>query len=322
MQTIYMVWAMIKCIPKDGFKWLSTEEIKQFNVQSVPNNNPIGYIIECSVGYPSYLHEHHNDLPFLPKTKSPPNSKQVKLLTTLFDKDNYVCHYVNLKQALDNGLVLKRIHRVLQFNKSPWLKSYILFNTNNRKQAKNEFEKDFYKLLSDAMFGKSIENVKDRLNLELVNTEKRLTKLISRPNLKNRIIYSEHLSAVECNKDVVLFNKPIYIGFTVLEISKFHMYDFHYNIMKPFYLDTNTNLLYIYTDSFFYKIFTNDLYNDFNSENMRNYFDMSDYPSNHKCYYEENKKKIGCFKDECMGVPIEEIFGLRSKLYTYVLYVL
>uniref|UniRef100_A0A1B6I4V7 DNA-directed DNA polymerase n=1 Tax=Homalodisca liturata TaxID=320908 RepID=A0A1B6I4V7_9HEMI len=309
-------WAMIKPMPKDGFRWLTNKEIKRFNVQSITNDSPIGYIIECNIGYPSYLHDYHNDLPFLPEKQCPPNSKQVKLLTTLNDKEYYVCHYVNLKQALDNGLVLKRIHRILQFNQSPWLKSYILFNTEKRKQSNNEFEKDFYKLLNNAMFGKSIENVRDRLNLELVNTEKRLSKLISRPNFKNRIVYSENLSAVECSKDVVLFNKPIYIGFTVLELSKFHMYDFHYNIMKPFY-SNKINLLYIDTDSFFYEIFTKDLYEDFNNLSIKKYFDMSDYPKNHKCYFVENKKKLGCFKDECMGIPIVEFIGLRSKLYTY-----
>ncbi|KAG8265999.1 hypothetical protein J6590_108378 [Homalodisca vitripennis] len=283
-------WAMCKCMPKDGFHWLSESEIRNFNVLSISDDNPLGYIVECDVGYPSYLHEHHDDLPFFSEKKCPPKSKFPKLLTTLWDKDFYVCHYMNLKQALENGLVLKRIHRVLAFNQSAWLKSYIMFNTEKRKQAKNEFEKDFYKLLNNAMFGKSIENVRDRLNIELVNNDRRLTKLISRPNFKNRIIYSENLCLVECTKDIVLFNKPIYIGFTVLELSKYHMYDFHYRIMKSFYPNNKINLLYIDTDSFFYEIYIDDLYKDFKNENIKNYFDMSDYPVDHECYFNENKK--------------------------------
>lgn len=308
---------MEKPMPKNSFCWLTSKEIENFDVLSIEDNSPVGYIIESDIGYPTYLHDNHNDLPFLPEKTCPKWSKQKKLLTTLHDKKRYICHYMNLKQAIRNGLVVKRLRRILRFNQDTWLEPYIRFNTEKRKKAKNEFEKDFYKLLNNAMFGKSIENIRKRLNLELVNREARLKKLIAKPNFLNRIIFSEKLSAVECSKENVYFDKPIYIGFTVLELSKYHMYDFHYNVVKKFYHDRQINLLYVDTDSLFYEIFTPDVYDDFNNEKLKKYLDMSDYPENHKCYSLDNKKKLGCFKDECFGIVIVEFIGLRPKLYTF-----
>jgi len=109
----------------------------------ISDDSPIGYILEVDIAYPSHLHNEHNDLPFLPETKCPPNSEGKKLLTTLEHKKNYVCHYVNLKQAIQHGLVLQKIHRILKFNQKPWLKPYIDLNTSLRQMSKNKFEVDF-----------------------------------------------------------------------------------------------------------------------------------------------------------------------------------
>lgn len=310
--------AMSRSMPHNNFKWLSKNEIINFDILNVgDDDSDIGYILEVDVAYPTFLHDKHSDFPFLPEKKCPEWAKQQKLLLTLDNKERYVCHYMILKQAVLNGLVLKKIHRVIQFNQSCWLRPYISFNTEKRKLAENDFEKDFYKLLNNAMFGKTIENVRNRMNLELVNNEKRLNKLISKPSFLNRIIYNENLCAIECAKDSVFFNKPIYIGFTVLELSKHHMYDFYYRILKPFYDESSIRILYLDTDSFFLKVKTEDLYDDFNNVKLKQFFDMSDYSKDHKCYFSENKKKLGCFKDETCGVVIQEFIGLRSKLYTY-----
>lgn len=309
-------WAMSNTMPINDFKWLSKEEIKTFNVMTVKKESTVGYFVECDVAYPNYLHKSHNDLPFLPENKRPKGSKIKKLLTTLEGKTRYVCHYLNLKQALENGLILKKVHRVMSFNQSQWLKVYIDFNTEKRKIANNTFEKDFYKLLNNAMFGKSMENLRNRLNLELVCSEKRLNKLVSKPNFKNRIVYDKSLCAVECSKESVYFNKPIYIGFTVLELSKYHMYDFHYNVIKKYYKD-RVSILYVDTDSFFYEIRTKDLYEDLLDPELNSHFDLSDYPSNHKCFSTCNKKTLGKFKDETASIVIVEFIGLRPKLYTF-----
>lgn len=309
-------WAMSNSMPKNNFKWLSKKKVKNFDVMSVDKESPVGYFLECDIAYPGYLNNYHNDLPFLPENKIPKGSKNPKLLTTLEDKTGYICHYLNLKQALENGLILKKIHRVLSFNQSQWLKVYIEFNTDKRKLAKNNFEKDFYKLLNNAMFGKSMENLRNRINLELVCSEKKLNRLISKPNFKNRIVYDKNLCAVECTKEKVYFNKPIYVGFTVLELSKYHMYEFHYNVMKKFFKD-KISILYVDTDSFFYEIRTDDLYNDFLNPDLISHFDLSDYPCDHKCFSTFNKKVIGKFKDETCSVVIVEFIGLRPKLYCF-----
>lgn len=138
-------YAMSQPMPVGNFRWLSKTEISKFDVLKIPDDGDVGYILEVDVLYPSYLHNYHNELPFLPESKCPEGSNQKKLLTTLDDKLNYVCHYVNLKQALQNGLVLSKIHKVLSFSQSKWLKPYIDFNTEKRKASKNEADKDFYK---------------------------------------------------------------------------------------------------------------------------------------------------------------------------------
>lgn len=310
-------YAMCKPIPQKNFKWVNKNKIANFDVFSVPENSDVGFILEVDIAYPTHIHDDHKDLPFLPENKCPPGSKHSKLLTTLEHKTNYVCHYLNLKQALENGLVLQKIHRILKFNQSSWLKPYIDFNTLKRKETNNEFVKDFYKLMNNSMFGKTIENIRKRKSIELVNSAKRLNKLISKSSFVNRIIYDDNLTAVELSKDILVFNKPIYVGFTVLELSKLHMYDFYYSTFKSFYRDTKVNLMYADTDSLFINVYTHDVYEDFLNSKLSSHFDMSDYSSDHKCFNNHNKKKLGCFKDESVGIPIVEFVGLRPKLYTY-----
>ncbi|XP_075231696.1 uncharacterized protein LOC142330354 [Lycorma delicatula] len=205
---------------------------------------------------------------------------------------------------------------MLQFAQSAWLKGYIELNTLNRQTARNEFEKDLFKLMNNAVFGKCMENVRKRVNIELVSSEKRLMKLISKPTFQDRIIYNETLCAVQCAKEKIYFDKPIYVGLSVLELSKTLMYDFHYDVMKKKY-GSKISLLYMDTDSFFYEVKTDDFYQDLQESTFADYFDTSDYPVAHPCHSLKNKKVIGKFKDECSGIPIREFIGLRAKLYTF-----
>lgn len=295
---------MSRRMPLNNFKWL---RVNNFDVMTIPENSDSGYILEVDVAYPTYIHDEHKDLPFMPENKCVPGSKHKKLLTSLEHKKNYVCQYLNFnKPALSNGLILQRMHKIISFSQSCWLKPYIDFNTLKRKEATNDFVKDFYKLLNNSLFGKSIENIRKRKNVELVNSQKRLDKFISKPNFQNSIILYEHLCAVELSNEKLLFNKPIYIGFTVLELSKLHIYDFNYFVFRNFYINEVVNLMYLDTDSFFYQVFTDDLYEDFLSSSFGGHFDMSDYNPDHKCYNIINKNKLGCFKHECVGVPIVE----------------
>ena len=225
-------FAMMQRLPTGSFHWVENLEQAFWNV---PEDSDIGYFLEVDLGYPEELHDDHKDLPFCPEHRTPPGSKQQKLLTTLFKKEKYVLHYRVLQQVLDHGLLLLKIHRALQFNQSPWLKPYIDYNSAKRKEAKNDFEKMLYKLFNNAVYGKTIESERKRVDVKLVNKwEGRYgaEALISKPNFHSCTIFDENLVAVQLNRTSVTIEKPIYVGLAVLEISKTCLYRFHYDFMK------------------------------------------------------------------------------------------
>ena len=242
------------------------------------------------------------------------SGKVPKLVTTLNDKEKYVSHYRNLQLYLSLGICIKKIHRGVEFDQSPWLKEYIDFNTEMRKNAKNSFEKDFFKLMNNSVFGKTMENLRKRVNIELVTDEKRLNKLSAKPTYVSSKIFNENLVGVHTKKERLLLDKPSYVGMCILDLSKTHMYDFHYNYIKKKYPDSQ--LLFTDTDSLFYHIKSEkDIYEEFWVD--RELFDNSDYPNSSKYFSDENKKVIGKFKDEAAGKPILEFVGLKSKMYSY-----
>ena len=152
--------------------------------------------------------------------------KTQKLLCNLHDKKKYVVHINILKQALNHGLKLKKVHRVIEFNQEAWLKKYIDMNTELRKKASNDFEKDFCKPINNALFGKTMENVRKHRDIKLVKTDYKRNKLVSEPNYHTMKLISENLSITEMEKVKVKMNKPIYLGLSILEISKIIMYEF------------------------------------------------------------------------------------------------
>ena len=158
----------------------------------------IGYILEVDVKCPKNLHGLHEDLPFLPERMKIGKCK--KLACNLYDKKNYVVHIRSLKQALNHGLILRKVHRVIQFYQEAWLKPYIDKNTEKRKEAKNDFEKDFFKLMNNAIFGKTMENVRKHRDIKLVTTDKRRNKLVAEPNYHTTKWFSEKLLAIEMKK--------------------------------------------------------------------------------------------------------------------------
>ena len=203
----------------------------------------------------------HKDLPFLPERIKIDKCK--KLVCNLYDKKNYVVHIRSLKQALNHWLILKKVHRVILFNQEAWLKSYIDINTELRKKAKNTFEKDFFRLMNNAVFGRTTENVRKHRDIKLVKTDKRRNQLVSEPNYHTTKWFSEILLAIEMKKTKVKMNKPVvYLGLSILEISKILMYEFWYDYMKPKYGD-KVKLCYMDTDSFIMHIKTEDFYKDF-----------------------------------------------------------
>jgi hypothetical protein len=305
--------AMSRRLPYSGFKWIQNPE--EIVISELVEDSDIGYVFEVDVEYPKELHRIHNDLPFLPEAIVPPGMKNgtVKLIPHLNPRSRYVVHYITLKQALRNGLILKKVHRGIQFKQTKWLEPYIRLNTELRKRAKNDFEKDFYKLLNNAVFGKTMENIRNRLNIELVNNPKRLEKLIAKTNFLDRTIYNENLAAIHMKRERLLFNKPLYIGMTILDLSKETMYSFNYDVMLPRYGGERLRLMYMDTDSFIYLIKTSDVYQDMKS--LMDHLDTSAYPPEHHLFSLKNKKVLGKFKDEVNGKIIQRFVGLRPKSY-------
>ena len=326
-------WAMSQYLPTGGFKWLTEKQINKLNLAEYEDDSKKGLILEVELEYPKELHDLHNDYPLGPeKVKITDNMlsdycKKIqnkfnistglvhKLIPTLCDKEKYVLHYRNLQLYLDLGLKVKKVQRVLEFNQSPWLKQYIDFNTQKRTQAKNSFEKDFFKLMNNSVFGKTMENIRKRVDVRLITDEKKLLKMASKPTYVSSKIFNENLVAVHKIKETLTLNRPAYVGMCILDLSKTLMYDFHYNYIKEKYGD-KAKLLFTDTDSLTYEIEAEDVYQDFWNDKDR--FDNSDYPENSPYFDKTNKKVIGKFKDEAAGIPITEFVGLRSKMYSYI----
>ena len=215
-------------------------------------------------------------------------NKCEKLVCNLHNKKKYVVHIKSLKQALNHGLKLKKIHRTIEFNQEAWLKPYIVMNTELRKLAKDDFEKDLFKLMNNAVFGKTMENVRKHRDIKLVTTDKNRSKLVLEPNYHTMNYISEDLSIIEMKKTKVNMNKPIYLGLSMLEISKILMYEFWYDYMKLKYGD-DVKLCYMDTDSFVMNIKTNDFYKDI-ANDVEKRFDTSNYEVNRPLPTGKNKK--------------------------------
>ena len=300
-------WAMSKPLPTHGFKWMKDSELNIWEKTSC--------ILEVDLEYPKELHDLHNDYPLAPEQIEVDKTK--KLIPNLWDKKNYVIHYENLKQCLKLGLKISNIHRGIKFKESQWLKKYIALNTDLRTKARNEFEKDFFKLMNNLVFGKTMENIRNKVNIKLVTDKKKAEKLAAKPNFKHCNILNENLIAIHMKKTSLTFDKPVYLGMSILDLSKTLMFDFHYNYIKKKYGD-KAKLLFTDTDSLMYEIRTEDFYEDIKGD-VKDRFDTSDYPSNHPSGIPTgcNKKVLGMFKDEAGGKIIDEFVGLRAKLYSY-----
>ena len=190
-------WAMSQKLPTHGFKWMD------INIPSVlklleKKDTKIGYIFEVDLEYPISLWEELNDYPLAPERIK--INKVDKLISSLLPKTHYVLHYKNLKQYLEEGMILKKVHRGIKFNQSCWMEPYIRKNTELRKEAKNAFEKDFFKLMNNSVFGKTIENIRKRQNVELIDNRKKALKLASKPNFDRATIFDEHLVAIHMKK--------------------------------------------------------------------------------------------------------------------------
>ena len=299
--------------------------------QLMKKKNDIGYFLKVDLKYPDELHELHNDYPLAPEKLAVTNDtlskycKKIadkydinvgdvkKLIPNLRNNIEYVLHYTNLQLYLFLGMKLIKIHRILNFKQSNWMKKYIDFNTEKGKNATNDFEKDFFKLIINSVYGKTMENLRKRINVRLVSNEKDFLKYTSRPTYVTHKLFDKDYAAIHKIKPVLVLNKPIYVGFTVLELSKCMMYDFHYNFIKK---NFNAELLFTDRDSLTYKIKSENVYEEFFK--WKDLLEFSNYSKDSKFFDNANKNVTGKMKDEYGGVIIDEFVGLKSKMYSKI----
>ena len=303
-------WAMSQALPTGGFCWV---DVKPAKISKLAKRKSKGYLLEVGICYPKELHDSHNDLPFMCE-RMKINGVE-KLIPNLYDKKRYFIHIRALEQALAYGLVLEHIHRAIEFKQSAWLKEYIGFNTKLRTAATNDFEKDFYKLMNNSVFRKTMENIRKHRNIKLVTNRETYLKAVMKPNFKSGVLFGENLMGCEMGKIKVVMNKPVYLGQTILDLSKIVMYEFHYDYIVPKY-GKKLDLCYMDKDSLIYKIEMEDFYKDI-AEDVPARFDTSGYSPDRPLPIGLNKKVIGLMKDELGGEIMTEFTTLRPKMYAF-----
>jgi len=308
-------------------------EMNNEKLLELGDDDPIGFLLKVDIEIPHSIHNKMNDYPiaetmlilesmYSPYCKESSQKfglkKDVvnKLVPNLNNKTEYVAHYRNLKKYIELGCKITKVHGGIQFKQEKWLKNYVDFNTEQRTKATNDFEIGFYKNMNCSIYGKTMENVRKRIDAKICCTEQQKDFQIRKPQCKTWKIFNENTAIVEVTKKEIVLDKPIYAGFAILELSKLHMMNFHYDYIQKKYGE-KAKLLFTDTDSLCYHIETEDIYQDmFERSDL---FDFSDYDQNpfpFGFHDDSNKKVMGIFKDDSKGRPIIEFVGLRAKCYS------
>ena len=333
--------SLSKPLPHSNFVWLTADELEYFqneeNITNLQTDADTGYTFEVDLHIPKTIHDKTSDLPLAPESKfveqemfsshmqdlyselrAHSNFLPIKkLLLHHFDKDNYVVHFDVLKYYIKLGAQVKKVHAGVKYTQKKWLKEYIDFNSMKRKNSKNDFEKAYYKLRNNAIYGKSMENVRKRRDFRLINNLDSLIRLSSNPLYVQHKIIDESLVALELYKSKVTLNKLLYVGQTVLDYSKLEMYELYYETFQKCPLINKTRLCGGDTDSFFLCLYTSpDISLQDIFQYLQNKLDSSNYSSSHPLFSNDNRAKLGCFKDECAGRLLEEFILLKPKMYS------
>ena len=241
--------------------------------------------------------------------------KSTKLLSTFYKRKKYVVHLENLQYYLKKGLKLEKVHRVVTFKQKPFLKTFIEKVTDLRSKAKNDFELRLFKLFANSTFGKFIENVRNYTEIRICNSEDSFRKVCLLQHVKSFNIINENLVVVMKKPSSIKLNKPLAVGFSILELSKLFMYQSYYDIFMPHFGKKNISLCFSDTDSFLLQVKTDNLLNDM--KKLGYLFDFSKYPKNHNLYDSSKANHLFYFKDELCGkAAITHFIGLRPKCYS------
>jgi hypothetical protein len=322
-------------LPTRGFEWvtLTCDDVHRL-CDEYTEDSETGFTIEVDVEFPTELHDKFADFPPLPTKRAIDSSElgeyqadllkslnikhagNVKLVADLLPRKRYIVHIALLKYCLELGVKLTGVHRAIKYTQTPWLRPYIAHNTTMRAASEHKHEKDFFKLMNNSVFGKTMENVRDRMNLDFVFDEERFRKLASKVSYQRVLpgIGSESFRIVQRSATTVKLDKPIYCGASILDLSKEHMYRFHFDVMQPRY-GLDLKLIMTDTDSLLYSIPTKDFHADLLDPALGKHFDTSNLPPDHPAYSEERKAQPGFFKDESAGKHIREVVALRAKSY-------
>lgn len=321
-------------LPCSGFKWVSDEKFSNIDWKNIDTEEKKGYILEVDLRYPKKYHKSHSNFPLAPENVeityddlSPVMQeilfnleqkrvyKDRKLVSTFRDREHYVLHFKNLKLYLQLGMKLKKIHRVMEFQQKAFIAPFIEKCTHLRQMSKTKFEQEQYKKVANCVYGKTIQNVRNYIKVRLHNKKSSLLRCISDSDFKSFSIIGDGLVQTNHSQSMIKHDRPIYAGFTILELSKHFMFDFFYNILIKD-LKCSLELGMSDTDSFLFKISNSREFR----RHIKQYMDYSNYPLDHPRYSSENKSKLGYFKDELAGRQIcKEFVGLKSKCYSLLL---
>ena len=339
-------------LPQKEFRWMEQAELDHFDVLSYNVDGPEGCVLEVDMDYPPEVQDRTCDLPLAPERMTTHTSMLTphmqaqwrhlqelrghklenayrgtqKLMLTHFSKEKYVVHIRVLQLYVQLGLHITKIHRGVVFKQAPFFKSYIDGNSAKRQAAANDFEKDYYKLKNNSLFGKTMENIRNRMDFRLCQTEQRLTMYSSRPSFAGSIIFNENLVGVHVQKETIEMCKPLYIGQAVLDISKWVMYHLRYCRLPQIEAECGVRFRAVGgdTDSFFLAV---EAEAGLHSRDMvqqavlpamvsHSLLDTSNYPHDHLLFSNRFKARLGCIKDESGGEAFREWIFLRPKCYS------
>ena len=323
--------SMSQLLPFDEIKFE-----KDFCLEEILNttdDNEIGYFVQVGLNYPDNIKEKTKNFPFCPENKKiTPNkyndymnniklknyTKSKKLFCDWTDKNRYLIHYRMPKFYERHGMVVEKVHEIISFKQGKWLEKYISFNTQKRNRAKNDFEKDFFKLLVNATFGKFLENVRNRLKIEFIKKHDYKKIINQQSKLSFNCIHEsyENCDSYTFKQNQVIMDKAIYAGFAILKLSKLHTYESYYDTLQPYFGLENLQLHYIDTDGVILSMNTKDIINA--SKDIEDIFNFSNLDENHELISNKNKKTIGKFKIETpKNIWIDEFVCLRSKASSF-----
>ena len=327
-------YCMMSYLPVGDFEWEESYDNELIQtILELAEDSDEGYILEVDLDYPVAIHDAHSDYPLaphrfsVPKEKLSPTARKIcekfnlkscintpKLMATLYPRKNYVLHYRNLQYYIQQGLKLERVHRILKFRQEPLMKEYILFNSMRRAQSNNDFDTNFYKFLSNSLFGKTMERVDKRKVVRLVSDIKSYVNYVAKVTFESAKIVNENLVSIQMKRNQIVVDRPVFLGFSILELAKLKMFQFHYSVMQA-HFGGKLQLLYTDTDSLIYQIESDSITDDLAPLARKGYFDFSNYPPDHPLYNTDLKRVPGVFKDESKGTMISHFVGLRSKMY-------